>query len=524
MTSRTAACALLLAALLHAPGSLAQTTAAAGSAQAVGSSSAAGSPAAAAETITAADVRRRIGVIAADSMRGRFTPSPELEQAAAWIASEMGRFGLRPAGDAGTFIQRYRIVTTVLDPAASSARLAGRALRFGKDVAPAYSFLLPEGEHTGGLVVVSGTNLSGPGLPPAALARRHVLIVPPAGKEPRAPEVAAVLRAVLAAGPLAVWLASDRANADWAQKGNVELRREHHSIGDPEVLPALVVRDAVLRPVLAAAGLDLRALRARARDAVRLDPLPDVPVTLTVRTRVTEQSTAPNVVGMLRGSDPQLQDEYVVFSAHMDHIGVGRPDEHGDSINNGADDDGSGTSTVVELAEAFASLGTRPARSLLFLTVSGEERGLWGSDWFTAHPTVPIERIVADLNIDMVGRNWRDTVVAIGRAHSDLGETLARVQGAHPELRLTAIDDPWPLESFYTRSDHYNFARRGVPILFFFSGTHEDYHRPSDEVDRIDAEKTARIGRLLFWLGLEVADGPAPPRWNPRSYQEIVGR
>jgi Zn-dependent M28 family amino/carboxypeptidase len=179
---------------------------------------------------------------------------------------------------------------------------------------------------------------------------------------------------------------------------------------------------------------------------------------------------------------------------------------------------------VVELAEAFATLATRPARSIIFLTVSGEERGLWGSDWFTRNPPVPIQRIVGDLNIDMIGRNWSDTVVAIGREHSDLGETLARVDAEHPELRMAAIDDRWPQESFYTRSDHYNFARRGVPILFFFSGVHPDYHKPSDSVDKIDAEKTARIGRLLFWLGLDVANRASPPRWNPQSYREIVGR
>jgi len=122
----------------------------------------------------------------------------------------------------------------------------------------------------------------------------------------------------------------------------------------------------------------------------------------------------------------------------------------------------------------------------------------------------------------MVGRNWTDTIVAIGKEHSDLGLTLAQVNAAHPELGMTAIDDLWPQESFYTRSDHYNFARKGVPILFFFNGTHEDYHEPSDEVEKIDAEKTARIGRLLFYLGLEIADRTERPRWNAQSYRAIV--
>jgi len=193
-----------------------------------------------------------------------------------------------------------------------------------------------------------------------------------------------------------------------------------------------------------------------------------------------------------------------------------------DSICNGADDNASGTVSVLELAEAFAALSPRPRRSILFVTVSGEERGLWGSDYFAAHPPVPIGQIVADLNMDMVGRNWPDTIVAIGREHSDLGTTLARVQAAHPELRMTVRDDPWPNERFYYRSDHYHFARRGVPILFFFSGTHADYHRPSDHPEKIDAEKQARLTRLIFHLALEVANAPLRPAWVPASYEAIV--
>jgi Zn-dependent M28 family amino/carboxypeptidase len=201
---------------------------------------------------------------------------------------------------------------------------------------------------------------------------------------------------------------------------------------------------------------------------------------------------------------------------------IGEPNVWGDSIYNGADDDASGTSTIVEVAEAFAGLEPRPRRSIMFVGLSGEEHGLWGSDHFVDHPPVPMGQMVADLNVDMVGRNWTDTIVAIGKEHSDLGVTLAEVNGRHPELGMTAIDDPWPQESFYTRSDHYNFARKGVPILFFFSGVHDDYHEPSDHVEKIDGEKTARIGRLLFHLGLELADRTERPRWYPQSYRAIV--
>jgi Zn-dependent M28 family amino/carboxypeptidase len=228
----------------------------------------------------------------------------------------------------------------------------------------------------------------------------------------------------------------------------------------------------------------------------------------------------PNTVGILEGSDPALKHEYLVYSAHMDHIGI-TPGQ-ADSINNGADDDASGTTGVIEMAEAFSQPGARPKRSIIFLTVSGEEKGLWGSEYFTSHPPVPITQIVADINIDMIGRNWADTIVAIGKEQSDLGTTLNRVNAAHPELRMTAIDDRWPEERFYFRSDHYNFARRGVPILFFFNGVHADYHEVTDSPEKINSEKESRILRLLFYLGQAIGNAPARPQWNPASYREIV--
>jgi Zn-dependent M28 family amino/carboxypeptidase len=254
--------------------------------------------------------------------------------------------------------------------------------------------------------------------------------------------------------------------------------------------------------------------------------LPGFTASLNLRRAVLSEDRAPNVIGVIEGSDPVLRNEYVFFTAHMDHVGttgVGpcRP-VGADSLCNGADDDASGTAGVVELAEAFAMLNPRPRRSLVFMTVSGEERGLWGSEYYSEYPTLSLANTVAAFNIDMVGRNWRDTIVAIGQGHSSLGELANRVARAHPELNLRLIDDPWPQERFYERSDHYNFARKGVPILFFFSGVHPDYHRPTDTVDKIDAEKEARILRLIFYIGLETANGDARPEWNPESRRRIV--
>jgi peptidase M28-like protein len=231
---------------------------------------------------------------------------------------------------------------------------------------------------------------------------------------------------------------------------------------------------------------------------------------------------APNVVGILEGTDPALRHEYVAYSAHIDHIGItpGRAD----SINNGADDNASGVAGLLELVEAFTLPGARPRRSLIFLAPSAEERGLQGSAHFTEHPTVPIGSIVANINMDLIGRNWPDSVITVGIEQSDLGETLARVVHEHPELRMTPLADRWPEERIFYRSDHYNFARRGVPVLFFTSGTHPDYHRPGDQPERINGEKESRLLRLLFYLGTAIANRDLRPQWDPESYRQIVGR
>jgi hypothetical protein len=298
----------------------------------------------AAETITKEDIARRVGIVADDSMRGRDTPSPELEKTAQYVADQFKKFGLKPGGDNGTWFQRY--------------------------------------------------------------------------------------------------------------------------------------------------------------------PLPNDP-----------SVKVPNTIGILEGSDPKLKNEYIVVSAHMDHIGMspGEPD----SVNNGADDDGSGTTGVMELAEAFSQPGARPRRSMIFLTVSGEEKGLWGSGYFTENPPVPLKQIVADLNSDMIGRGFTDTtVMVIGREHSDLGTTFDKVLASHPELRLTPILDP-PARKLYS-SDHYNFARRGVPILKFGGEEHEDYHQPSDSPDKIRTEREMRVLRMIFYVGQAVANADEKPKWNPDSYQQIV--
>jgi hypothetical protein len=319
-------------------------------------------------------------------------------------------------------------------------------------------------------------------------------------------------------GPGLIVALSNRESGAFAQRVQAQFREELTVGMDESALPPVVeVHERAVRGVLAAAGIDLAQLRGASETMVRA--LDTLQMSATVVNATVKEARAPNTVGILEGTDPVLKDEYIVFSAHMDHVGVNRVSGK-DSIWNGADDDASGTAGVLALAEAFARAPTK--RSMIFLTVSGEEKGLWGSEWFAANPPVPVEKMVANLNLDMIGRNWKDTIVVIGKEHSDLGETLNRVNAAHPELGMSAIDDLWPQEQFYFRSDHYNFAKRGVPILFFFNGTHADYHQPSDSPEKIDAEKESRIVKLIFYVAREVGDAVEKPQWNAESYRKIV--
>jgi hypothetical protein len=218
---------------------------------------------------------------------------------------------------------------------------------------------------------------------------------------------------------------------------------------------------------------------------------------------------APNVIGWVQGSDPALRNQYVVFSAHMDHVGIGAP-VNGDSVFNGADDNASGTAAVLELAEAFALLDPKPRRSLMFLAFSGEEDGLIGSRWYTDHAPLPLASIVAKNNLDMIGRNWTDAIAAISSS-SDLVQTAEGVREDHPELGLRVIEDPWPEQGLILRSDQYSFVRYGIPGALFTSGLHADYHQRSDEADKINFPKTARVTRLLFYLGLRLANADEMP-------------
>ncbi|MDX1393232.1 MAG: M20/M25/M40 family metallo-hydrolase [Gemmatimonadota bacterium] len=273
-----------------------------------------------------------------------------------------------------------------------------------------------------------------------------------------------------------------------------------------------VAHDSMLGRGTPGPGLDAAGRYVRERfEEAGLSPAIDGAWEQTFEVFFPSQGTALNVVGVIEGSDPAARDEYVIVSAHMDHLGLASRPIDGDSIFNGADDNGSGTSALLELAEALGELDHRPRRSIVFAAFGAEEQGLIGSSWYVSQPPFPIETTVAVLNMDMLSRNSPDTI-AILRSSAAIGSVADAVATRSPGLGLTVGADPWPSENLIRRSDQWSFIRSGVEGLLMTSGLHADYHGRHDEADRIDPDKLERVARLALLILLDLAD---PAVWSP---------
>lgn len=480
----------------------------------------------AAATITAENVNSHITFLASDELQGRDTPSPGLEEAAKYVEAQYRELGLEPAGDDGTFIQRWPYHVQALDEEAVVLELSGpdgTALPthgsdyfvFGSTTAPvtgtpvfagtAQAAAQGLGDEVRDQIVV----LYQPGTP-SAIWNETLFSASAAAEEAGARGVIVVLDPEIEPGIVGA-----------ATRERTRPERDR-TLGLEPQTPAFFVRYEPAKELFRAAGQDLDALRERANGAGQ-PPIPfsGANVRLEAPIRIHEEASPPNVVAVLPGSDPVLRDEYVVFSAHLDHVGVGAPNAQGDSIYNGADDNASGTSALLEAARAFAALPEPPARSIIFLHVSGEEKGLLGSHYFSERPTVPLEDVVTNINMDMVGRNSPDSIVAIGKEWSSLGPLLDEVAQNHPDLGLTVSPDLWPEERLFFRSDQYHFVRKEIPALFLFGGLHDDYHQPSDSVETVDTDKVARVARMSFYAGHEIASRPERPRWTEEGLAEV---
>jgi hypothetical protein len=477
-----------------------------------------------------AELRSNLFAFADDSFLGRSAETPNAARAARFIAAKLAALGATPAGDSGGYLQRVPLARIFV----RSARFvvttsAGRTtLPFGPDLLPIPS--LGEGVplpvlEAGGDVVFAGYGISMPGygrndLAGLSLANKVVVFVndvPPGIDAAHREALGAPsalgdrLGAIIQRRPAAIIVLASGRLANDLPSLSAGLRdsslRLQPSLEGPRVLPMVLFGTVKGAGPLLPAGWP-RNDRPRALEGRRFSGKVDL---------VQEELPTYNVVAVVPGTDSALARSYVAFGAHLDHIGIQRP-QAGDSIANGADDDGSGSMAMISMVEA-ALRAPRPRRSLLFVWHTGEELGLLGSEWFTSHPEVPIDSIVAQLNADMIGRNDPDSLYLIGPRSAPnaqsrvLGAIVDSVNdaSARPFLINREWDAPTHPEQLYYRSDHYNYAKHGIPIVFFTSGLHADYHKVTDSPDKIDYDKLARVATLILHSGTAVANRTTRP-------------
>jgi hypothetical protein len=488
--------------------------------------------------IGAMELKRDLFAFADDSFRGRETGTPDAYRAAAFLARRAQQLGLEPAGDS-LYLQRVPLVRQVLGRGTriTITPNGGRtqSLRLGTDVAPVITFgeELPQPSHAAeGEVIFVGY---GPvdDAETSALARYDLegkVLVALHGAPARTPaDVAHRLESQQALGQrLGRLMALHPAAIVLLMTGGAESMYDQLA---PELLHSVVLDKprAVASDSAATLPAILFGVARRGSPLLPAEWPNDVTRQalgrqLSVHIEVDRQPfTGYNVAAVVRGSDPRLNMTYLAYGAHYDHLGVvpvrvpqhrGRPV---DSIANGADDDGSGTVALLAIARQMTYL--RPRRSVLFVWHVAEEQGMLGSAYFTTHPTVPIDSIVAQFNADMIGRNEPNTVALVGpRAAPNFlswrvgmivdSVNRAAAQPLHIERRWDDPDDP---DEIYQRSDHFNYAKKGIPVIFFTTGPHDDYHGVGDEPQKIDYDKLARIATLMLESGLAVADRSSRP-------------
>lgn len=496
-----------------------------------------------ADSITAQQLKDYLAFIASDEMEGRDTPSRGLDIAAKFIATHMARWGLKPAGDDGSYFQRIAMTQKKIDPALSYIEINGQRFNYGEDFLAAG---LGAGAVSGQLVyaghgwVIKPKNIDAfkgldvkdkiviltGGRPPMGIRFNEL------GKRGEDWDFPVETARKLGAKGI-ILIPSFQSFANWDRSRQTPVERgsffvDKFQAQDNEATPAITASVKLLAALFQGEKQSAADIFNRSAANEPLDPFelkPDKKVSLTVAVKTTPAATQ-NVVAVLEGSDPALKNEYVAIGAHYDHVGIGAP-ANGDAIYNGADDDGSGTVATLAIAEAFAR-GPRPKRSILFVWHAGEEKGLWGSRYFTDNPTIPLSQIITQLNIDMIGRTRMEndipanmTLLKPGEVYligskmmsAELGELSESVNKSYLNLTFNyKYDDPNDPEQFFYRSDHYNYARKGIPIIFYFSGVHADYHRPSDSVEKIDYQNMEKIARAIYATAWELGSRPTRPR------------
>jgi Peptidase family M28 len=460
-------------------------------------------------------LRAVVEALAHDSLAGRGTPSPGLTKAANYLAAGFQRAGLEPGGPSGAYTWGFPLTVSALEPGRAYIQVGGgRRWLYGHDWrwAGGAGARPPMGTLRGPVVVVRGPVDS------AAVARLPLegrIVVYDIANTPDGRIDPAGYRNVfpmIAQAPLAILVGAERSDTSWARirqdtAGHKRAalpawpeyeRTSPRGAGTIAFLPILEVSDSLLRPLLAD---EMRELGAGVRYAE-----PGVQAEIGLERRIEGVEWAPNVVAVLPGTDPVLRHEYVLYSAHVDGLGREPGGRGPDDILNGADDNASGTAVILQLAKAFAA-GGRPRRSIVFVATGGEEIGLTGSHYLASRLELWNGRVVANVNIDMVGgANGRLFVVRSDDALRGAQDAAAaRVGGALRILGREDIEREWPNQGLGSRSDHVNFIAAGIPSIHLFTGLNERYHTVDDEADAVDYAGLASIAEFAWWLGRSLA-------------------
>ncbi len=524
------------------------------------------------ELITPEFLRQHLEVIAHDSLEGRATGMPGQKIAADYLAEYYSSLGITPGGDNDTFFQKFKLNAEYTDSLIYSTYTvsAGDTLRYShsvesKEQTGEFIRMFGGSEPLKGDVVFAGFGLNDEAngvlhLEGAELSGNWVMIFEDIpyivdGDTLVNPNISSNsrVRSLLVENNAAgILLISDYTRSEFDELAEISAQlisnpsglslQYLEGRGRAASFPNGVVQISPEKAItfLGLDGKDqLHNLRDDLIDEITEFRAQKLPFILDYTPyEGPGYIETENVLARIEGADPDKKHETLVLVAHYDHIGITQPDASGDAINNGADDNGSGTVALMNIAKTLKSAandGYRPARSVLFLHVSAEEVGLLGSRYYSDHPVVPIENTVAAFNADMIGRSDPEN---IRRGDTDYvyligGEIISSgldslVQAANRnsvnmrlDRRYNDLQDP---NQFYRRSDHWNFGRLSVPFVFFFTGVHEDYHRPSDTVDKIDFEKLARVTTLIYSSVIEVTNYDGRPVVDNEEFIEITRR
>ncbi|CAN1555198.1 Iap Predicted aminopeptidases [Fimbriimonadaceae bacterium] len=452
------------------------------------------------ESINQKDGREFLGYLAGPETQGRGTGQPGFQKAAEYVAGKLKGWGIKPLGDNGTYFQNMPFYRSRIDPGSVSVELAGKKASIGSDMAlsGATEAFTVEGKavvlRTGGAALAE----------PAVLKDAIVIIVGTQSRDlmrqfaGNRPKLILNLRKTVAAGEWSPTRTAPTAGARANIRGSIT--------------------EAGVKKLASSVKKDI-SLATPAATVSEATELGDIKIS---GKGMFEEVGVPNVVGILEGSDPTLKAETVGIGAHLDHLGV-----TGGVVYPGADDDASGSTAVLQIAKAFSTNPVKPKRSIIFMWFCGEERGLLGSAYYSDNPKMPHDKMIAEIQMDMVGRDSdgvqngdpsrvdkadenRDTIRLVGtkKISNEIDDIIQRLN-QHTKFKFK-----YDAEDVYTRSDHYNFAKVGIPIAFFFDGFHPDYHQPTDTADKINYEKIANAAKLGYLTAAELADRSGPLKRN----------